>query len=211
MRSDMRHNGLQACPKCGHMLDLDGICRPCRAARAARSQVWYDEHRVEASARRAAHGRLRRRFYAEEVEAIRQRLVAEQGQVCACCGDDRDPARLAIDWALDEQDDDGIPLLRGALCRSCKIAVGRYTRPSKFVLTPNALERVKAYVRRPWEHPSAVLRRLGAVEVAQRHEEREVRVQGAVETQIAATEEVLDFLASVGVTPKIAPVPRAAV
>jgi hypothetical protein len=174
------------CPKCGHpLLTVDESCAPCRAARTARSAIWYEQNATEASTRRAIAGRLKRRFRPEEIDAITQCLVAEQRGACACCGILDFP--LTIEWALDEVNDHNEPMLRGAICRRCKIAVNRYIRPSKYVLVPKVLERVETYVRRRWQDPRVVLKRLGYVQAR----------MDVVENRVAETDDLVAWLDSI--------------
>jgi hypothetical protein len=184
------------CGTCGHWRDADGICQPCRAAKQARSRHWYEENVTEASARRTAHNRVTRRFTKEEVEAIRQRLVAEQDGACACCLTITDA--LTVEWSIDEYDDDNIPSLRAAICRRCKIAVNRYIRPSKFVLTPKTLERVSRYVAgRSWRHPDDVLRALGVDRRRRAEESRAGRLTTEADVAIEESARLADWLESI--------------
>lgn len=139
---DTKQHG--TCSSCGNPKDEHGFCRLCRAARSRR---WYQDNVKRESAKRAVAQKLKRRLGAQVLDEIRVRMVAEQDGRCACCGDERD---LNIDWSLDDVADDGLPLTRGAICRSCKIAVNRVVFPSKFVLTDEQLTMVEKYLGRAW-------------------------------------------------------------
>jgi hypothetical protein len=133
------------CSKCATELDELGHCRTCRAARSRR---WYRENSSLESAKRGLTAKLKRRLGRDLLEGIRVRVVREQEGVCACCR--QEGLDLTLEWSLDEVADDGVPLARAAICRSCKIAVNRVIHPSKFVLDPGQLDLVEAYLKLPW-------------------------------------------------------------
>jgi Autographiviridae endonuclease VII len=73
---------------------------------------------MHAAAQRRAHYRTRYGITTEEYET----LLAEQGGVCAVCGNASAGKRLAIDHNHDTKE------VRGLLCRVCNIAVGHIER-----------------------------------------------------------------------------------
>jgi hypothetical protein len=99
------------------------------------------------SAKKSLTLKVKRRI--PNLAEIEQAMTAAQGGNCACCGR---PSRsgLKIEFSLDQVADDGCPLARAAICRSCRIAVNRIIFPSRFVLVPAVLAQVEQYLRLPW-------------------------------------------------------------
>lgn len=147
---------ITACNRCGLPL-MDGICVACRNARAAR---WYSENTDRHNAESTVRQRVKRWFPGPTLSSLQQAMESAQGGVCACCGLPS-RTRMGIDWSLDQEADDGCPLTRGVVCRSCKIAINRYVHPSKYVLMPAVTERVERYLERAWFDPRQLHRGSG--------------------------------------------------
>lgn len=145
-----------ACKRCGLPLNEEGDCVACRNARAAR---WYAENTTRHNAESMVRQKVKR-WFPEGLEALQTALEDVQGGTCACCGHPS-RTRMGIDWSLDQTADDGCPLVRGVVCRSCKIAINRYVHPSRFVLMPEVTERVEQYLCRAWIDPRQVHRGSG--------------------------------------------------
>lgn len=139
---------------------------------------------------------MKRQFRPEDIAAITRQLTTDQGGRCGCCNGEPGPSGLTIEWSLDETDDDGTPMLRGVLCRRCKIAVNRYIRPSKFTLVPSVHAMVEAYVQRSWQDPRAILRRLGVVARDKVAGAVVERVHVDVVARISTTEDIAAWLES---------------
>lgn len=186
------------CATCKQPLsDLDVLLKTCRACRAAASRRWYSENSTLATSQRGLRAKVKRRL-AGHVPIITEQLTKEQDGACACCGTTPIGSTLAPEFSLDQTNDAGIPLVRAMTCRSCKIAVSRVVHPSRFVLQPERLDAVEAYLKRPWQDPDVVLRRAG-IEVRRRHEVVAVADQYAA--AVARTDETVDFLKSIGAMP----------
>lgn len=93
---------------------------------------------------------VRRRHTAAEQDQILQAVLDESGGVCTCCaGRSSSLDRPHLDWEPYQRSDDGGPLLRGALCRSCKMALNRYVDGSKYQPTDLQMLWLTAYLQRP--------------------------------------------------------------
>lgn len=155
-----------------------------------------------ASAQRGLQAKLSRRLGRGRLDAIRERLTTEQAGACACCGRSGKGVALNTHWALEETNDEGIPMLRGAICRSCKIAVNRVVHPSRFVLQAQHLAMVEVYLRRPWQDANDVLVRAGLERVTARSDA--LPGAGVDAVRRAVTDDVVGFLDEIGALPSTA-------
>ncbi len=145
------------CRTCGSPLDSDNPTAPCKPCVNARAQRWYSENTTRANAQSTVVQKAKRRYGPAGLDEIRSRLGVVQGGLCACCDQEPATGRMGIDWSLDQTTDAGDPLLRALVCKPCKIAINRYIHPSRFVLQPERIEQIKAYLRRPWQDPKHLL------------------------------------------------------
>lgn len=130
--------------------------------------------------------------------------MAEQAGACACCGLSGKGVRLNSHWSLDDTNDEGLPMVRAAICRSCKIAVNRVLHPSRFVLQASQLAMVEVYLRRPWQDVNDVLVRAGEERLTMRSDA--APAAGVTVARKAMTDDVVGFLASMGALPEKAEV-----
>ena len=141
---------------------------------------------------------MKRRFDPVELDLLLQAVTTEQRGFCACCGEEPSRVGLGLDWALTEVTDTGLPMVRGALCRPCKIAVGRVTVSSRFTLLPKTLARVERYLERPWRDPVGLLERAG-LSAPRRNVVAEIGEREA-EARKAYTDDIVNWLTTIGVT-----------
>ncbi len=149
------------CSKCGGSFGLDDFyisrgcvgrhqrhswCKRCvRADTRERRALWSPERKAAENARsRAAVRRKRLRRYAL-TPADYDRLLAEQGGLCAICGKPesvQQPNRVTGAESLAVDHDHETGRVRGLLCMLCNTAIG------KFGDDPEMLRRAANYLER---------------------------------------------------------------
>ncbi|MFI8976915.1 endonuclease domain-containing protein [Nocardia asteroides] len=100
--------------------------RPCTRCRRALPTEQFHRNAAKRDGREgtcrdcAAERKLLRRYGLSRLE--RQRLMDEQGRVCAICGADESAALLVVDH--DHRASAGQPVVRGLLCATCNSGIG---------------------------------------------------------------------------------------
>jgi hypothetical protein len=119
----------------------------------------YLAKRKRKNAAVTTHQLVNRRYTKSWQDSLRVVVLHEQGGECASCdGQAPQTATPQIDWDPYERSEDGGPLLRGALCRSCKTALNRLMedysqyRPNRY-----QEEWLESYLARPLRTPEQVL------------------------------------------------------
>jgi hypothetical protein len=111
-------DGQKWCPDCGAIKSLEDFCRNKNTSngRATYCKACHNARAREVRERLYGGGReyhLRRRYGIGQADV--DRMLAEQGGVCACC-DKPDPEHVDHDHATGE--------VRGMLCFNCNQALG---------------------------------------------------------------------------------------
>ncbi|HXF71611.1 MAG TPA: endonuclease VII domain-containing protein [Actinomycetota bacterium] len=135
IEEDRRRRGVRLCSRCGQEKLLDqfpkehGRCKPCYAAVV---REYAEAHKddpafIEARRRRSREWARRNRAYARNAHLLRKygitaedydRLLEEQGGVCAICGRRPKQRYLAVDH------EHGTGRVRGLLCDPCNQMLG---------------------------------------------------------------------------------------
>lgn len=123
---------------------------------------WYRSNAVRVNQRVTTAQLVDRRLTPEQQEALLLVVLDETDGACHCCkGGSGSQTRPHLDWSPTQRDDTGGPLLRGALCRSCKIAMNRYLDDgAKHKPDEEQVTWLQVYLTKPWRTPAEAHRGL---------------------------------------------------
>ena len=106
-------------PYCYQYYNNNCRCALCKEGKRIRAQQYYvGEQRIAAHKARCRKNALRRKYGITEQDF--DRILHDQGQVCAICG--ASETEHAVKWHVDHDHNDGV--VRGILCQRCNQAIG---------------------------------------------------------------------------------------
>ena len=132
--------GLFRCKRCGRNKSLDQMCPDyrylCRACRSKLGNEWQEQHPRQSAKHKRDH-HLRKKFGITVEES--ERLLAQQGGVCAIC---RQPISDVRGYAPHVDHDHATQRIRGILCIRCNNGLGLFkSDPHRLRAAADYLER----------------------------------------------------------------------